>query len=137
MSEQRLPPATLVAMTSLSLIVIAGIYLAAHLPEHVPLGPAIALVAVAALLLVGNVIALRRARGFAWWRFISVGRWALLAYAVIAGLIEYVFLRDELSGGPLVVLTCALVLFALNVAVLIGFTVARFETEPQAPAEPG
>jgi peptidoglycan/LPS O-acetylase OafA/YrhL len=124
--EPRLPPVTQVGMASLALIVAGGIYLAAHLPEQVPLTPAIVLLAASALLLAGNLAALARTEGFAWRRFFEVARWALLAYVVIAGMIEYAFLRDDLSGGPLVVLTLSLVVFAVHVPVLIGFTVARY-----------
>jgi hypothetical protein len=56
----------------------------------------------------------------------AVAKWAQLAYAIIAGMIEYAFLRNNLSGGPLVVLTLSLVIFAVHVPLLIGFTVARF-----------
>jgi hypothetical protein len=125
--ERRLPPVTQLGMLSLSLIVAAVIYLSAHLPEHVSLGPAIALLAASAVLLIGNVTALRRTEGFAWRRFLEVARWALLAYSIIAGLIEYVFLRNNTSGGSLVVLTLSLVVFALTVPVLIAFTVARYD----------
>ena len=136
MSEERpLPPVTQLGMLSLSLIVAAVIYLSAHLPEHVPLGPAVVLLAASALLLIGNVVALRRTRGFAWGRFLEIGRWALLAYATIAGLIEYVFLRNNTSGGPLIVLTLSLVVFALNVPVLIAFTVARYDDPDAADAD--
>ena len=41
-------------------------------------------------------------------------------------MIEYSFLRDHLSGGPLVILTLSLVVFAVHVPMLIGFTVARY-----------
>ena len=54
-----------------------------------------------------------------------------MAYAVIAGMIEYVFLRNHLSGGPLIVLTLSLVIFAVHVPTLVGFTVARYY-EPEA-----
>jgi hypothetical protein len=128
MNERRLPPVTQVGMTSLALIVAGGIYLAAHIPNHVPLGPAIALLGASALLLVGNIAALARVQGFPWGRFFEIARWALLAYLIIAGMIEYAFLRDHLSGGPLVVLTLSLVVFAVHVPVLIGFTVARYDT---------
>ena len=50
MTERRLPPVTPLAMVSLALIVIGGIYLSAHLPKHVPLGPAVALLAASVLL---------------------------------------------------------------------------------------
>jgi len=127
MSERRLPPVTQVGMLSLSLIVAAVIYLSAHLPHHVSLGPAVALLVASALLLFGIVVALARAPGFAWGRFLEVGKWALLAYTVIAAMIEYVFLRNNTSGGPLVVLTLSLIVFALTVPVLIAFTVARYD----------
>ena len=127
MSERRLPPVTALGMLSLGLVLVGGIYLSAHLPQHVSLGPAVALLAASALVFVGNVLALSRVEGFAWARFFYVARWALLVYLIISGLIEYVFLRNHTSGGPLVVLTLSLILFAVNVPVLIGFTVARYD----------
>jgi hypothetical protein len=125
-AERRLPPVTQVGMASLALIVAGGIYLAAHLPQSVPLGPAIVLLGLSALLLAGNLISLARVRGFAWERFFQVGGWALLAYSITAGLIEYAFLRNGLAGGPLVVVTLSLVVYALHVPMLIAFTVARY-----------
>jgi hypothetical protein len=126
MSERSLPPVTQLAMLSLGLIVAGGIYLSAHLPQHVPLGPAVALLAASAVVLAVNVSLLSRVRDFNWPRFFQVGRWSLLAYVVIAGMILYVFLRNHLSGGPLVVLTLSLVVFAIHVPMLVGFTVARY-----------
>jgi hypothetical protein len=130
--EPKLPPVTQLGMLSLALIVAAGIYLSAHLPKHVPLAPAIALLGASALLLACNLLALARVRGFAWTRFFAIARWALLAYALIAGMIEYVFLRNHTSGGALVVLTLSLAVFAVHVPVLIGFTVARYEETQSA-----
>jgi len=126
-TERRLPPVTQLGMLSLGLVLVGGIYLSAHLPEHVSLGPAVGLLAASALVFAGNLLALARVKGFAWARFFAVAKWALLAYALISGMIEYVFLRNHTSGGPLVVLTLSLVLFAVNVPVLIGFTVARYD----------
>jgi hypothetical protein len=126
METRPMPPVTQVGMASLALIVAGGIYLAAHLPESVPLTPAIVLLALSALLLAGNLLSLTRVKDFAWWRFFQVGGWALLAYAITAGLIEYAFLRNGLSGGPLIVLTLSLVVYALHVPMLIAFTVARY-----------
>jgi hypothetical protein len=123
----RLPPVTALGMLSLGLVLVAGIYLSAHLPEHVSLGPAVALLAASAVVLVGNLLALSRVKGFHWQRMFEIGRWALLAYTLIAAMIEYVFLRNHTSGGPLVVLTLSLIVFAVNVPVLIGFTVARYD----------
>ena len=133
LSEDRFPPVTAIAMASLALIVAGGIYLSSHIPEHVPLGPPIALLAASALLLVANLVSLARVKGFAWNRFFEVAKWSLLAYALIAGIIEYAFLQNHLRGGTLVILTLSLVVFAVHVPTLIGFTVARFyEPEPIA-----
>jgi hypothetical protein len=126
MSERRLPPVTQVGMLSLALILAGGIYLSSHIPDHVALGPAVILLCASALLLVGNLASLARVKGFAWQRFFEIARWALLAYVIVSGMIEYAFLRDSLSGGPLVVLTLSLVVFAVHVPVLIAFTVARY-----------
>lgn len=127
----KLPPVTEIGMTSLALIVIGGIYLAAHLPEAVPLGPAIGLLAASAVLLVANLGLLARVAGFAWDRFFQVAKWALCAYAITAGLILYAFVRDHLTGAPLVVLTLSLVVYAVHVPILIAFTVARYEVRPE------
>jgi hypothetical protein len=126
MTERRLPPVTEIGMLSLALIVAGGIYLSAHLPKHVPLAPAIVLLVLSAALLVGNLVALSRVDGFAWGRFLEVGKWALLAYAITAGLIEFSFVHNDLRGGPLVVLSLSLVVYAVHVPMLIGFTVARY-----------
>ena len=134
MSERQLPPVTQLGMVSLALIVAGGIYLAAHLPQHVPLTPAIVLLAASAVLLATNLFLLSRVPGFPWDRFFEVARWALLAYVAIAGVIEYAFLRNHLKGGPLVILTLSLVVFAVHVPVLIGFTVARFHGRDPAAA---
>jgi hypothetical protein len=131
MSERRLPPVTELGMTSLALIVAGGIYLSAHLPRHVPLTPAVILLAASALLMLANMAALARVKEFDWPRFMQVARWSLLAYLVIAGLIEYAFVQNHVKGGALVVLSLSLVVFAIHVPMLVGFTVARFY-EPAA-----
>jgi hypothetical protein len=126
MNDRPLPPVTQLAMVSLGLIVAGGIYLSAHLPRHVPIGPAVALLAASAVVLAVNVFALSRVKDFAWQRFFEVGKWSLLAYVVIAGTIEYVFLQDHIRGSALVVLTLSLAVFAVHVPMLVGFTVARY-----------
>jgi hypothetical protein len=113
-------------MFSLALIVAGGIYLSAHLPKHVPLAPAIILLAASVLVMLGNMAALARVEEFDWPRFFQVARWSLLAYLVIAGLIEYAFLQNHVKGGALVVLTLSLAVFAIHVPMLVGFTTARF-----------
>ena len=135
MSERKFPPFTEVGMFSLALIVIGGIYLSAHIPQHVPLGPPTALLIASALLVAFNLFTLTRIPDFAWGRFFQVGKWALLAYLVTAGLIEYAFLRNHLRGGPLVILTLSLLVYAVQVPAMIAFTVARYDTPGGAEAE--
>jgi hypothetical protein len=128
-----MPPVTEVGAASMISIAAGVIYTAAYLPKHAPLGVPIALLVVAAALQVVNAVLLSRIPGFAWFRFVQVAKWALLAYAVIAGMIEYAFLYDHTRGSQLAVLTLMLALFMLNVPVLIAFTVARYENT-SAPA---
>ena len=135
MTERKFPPFTEVGMFSLALIVIGGIYLSAHIPQHVPLGPPTALLIASALLVAFNLFTLTRIPNFAWGRFFQVGKWALLAYLVTAGLIEYAFLRNHLRGGPLVILTLSLLVYAVQVPAMIAFTVARYDTPGGAEAE--
>ncbi len=124
---RKLPPVTEIGMVSLALIVTGGIYLASHIATHVSLGPAVALLVASAALLVGNMIALSRVRDFAWATFFSVARWALLAYVITAGLIGYAFIVNHIPNGPLTVLVLSLVIYAVHVPMLIGFTVARYD----------
>jgi hypothetical protein len=126
--DRRLPPVTEIGAASMIAIAAGVIYNASYLPKQAPLGVAVGLVVVAAALQLVNAFLLFRIRDFAWERFFQVGRWALLAYAVIGGMIEYAFVFDRTRGTPLLVLTLMLVLFMLNVPVLIAFTVARFQT---------
>jgi len=126
--QRRLPPVTELSVAALLLVVIGGIDLAAHLPQAVPLGLPFGLLAASAVLLIVNVVALTRVRDFAWGTFRRVAGWALLAYAVIAGMLEYVFLYDHTHGGPLVVLTLSLLVYAVDIPLLLAFSVARYQT---------
>jgi hypothetical protein len=127
MSEQRLPPVTELGVVSMALIVAGGISIAAKLPGEVPLTLPILFLAASSLVMAANLIALARTPGFNWDAFFGVAKWALVAYAVIAGMLEFVFLHNGTSGGVLVVLTLSLVVYAVHVPLLIGFTVARYE----------
>jgi hypothetical protein len=134
MTERKYPPFTELGMVSLALIVIGGIYLSSHIPQHVSLGLPIALLIASAAVMTVNLILLRLVPGFAWQRFFQVAKWALAAYLFTAAMIEYAFLRNHLKGGPLVILTLSLIVYAVQVPALIAFTVARFDatSSPQA-----
>jgi hypothetical protein len=132
-APQKLPPVTEFAVAALLFVVIGGIDLAAHLPEHVPLVIPFALLGASGLMIIAAIASLSRVHAFAWRTFFRVFGWALLAYVVIAGMLEYVFLYDGTSGGPLVVLSLSLLVYGLVVPLLLAFSVARYQP-PDAPA---
>lgn len=126
--DTRLPPIQQIAIATIVLIVIGGIDIASYLPRHAPQGPTIALLAAAAALLALNATLLARISPFNWRLFRQVAGWALLAYVVIGGMLEYVFVYDHTRGSQLVILTGMLAVFMLNIPLLLGFCVARFQT---------
>ena len=130
--RRRLPRVAELAVGSMALVIVGGIWMAAHLPAHPPLGPALGLLLGGVALLLAAVALLVRVRPFAWERFLLVARWALLAYVVIAGLLGLVFVKDGTRGAPLALLLGMLAVFALDVPVTIGFTVARYQELEQA-----
>lgn len=81
----RLPPFAALAVASISAMLIGGIDLAARVPGHPPLTVPAVLVAAGGVLTVVDLALLARVRSFAWGTFFLVLRWALVAYAVIAG----------------------------------------------------
>jgi hypothetical protein len=91
-----------------------------------PLGIATALLCIAAVLLIAAGALLAGLRSFSWSTFRNVFKWALLAYAITSGMIEFAFVRDHTRGSSLIVVTLMLVIFALSVPTTIAFTVARF-----------
>jgi hypothetical protein len=125
--DRKVPPVTEIGAVSLAAVVVGVIYNASYLPKHAQTGVAVAILAVAVALLLVNVFLLTRIHEFAWARFRQVAGWALLAYVIIGGMIEYAFVYDHTRGTQLVILTCMLALFVLNVPVLIAFTVARYQ----------
>jgi hypothetical protein len=129
-ADRRFPPVAEMAVASMALVIVGGIYLASHLPHPVSLGPAVGLLAVAGALLLADVFVVSRLRDFAWPVFFRVAGWSSLAYVVIAGLLEFVFVLDHTRGASLVVLTFSLVVFALDIPLLMAFSVARYQ-EPE------
>jgi hypothetical protein len=130
-AERPLPPIQQIAVATIVLIVIGGVYTAAHLPRHVPQGPTVALLAGAGFLLAVNVILLARIEHFAWGVFRLVTAWVFAAYVVIAGMLEYVFVYDHTRGTQLLILTLMLAVFAVDIPLLLGFSVARYQ-DPEA-----
>ena len=124
---RRLPPVIELAVGTMALVIVGGIYLAAYLPRQTPLALPIAVLVVAVALLAANVVALSRVRPFAWRTFFVVWRWAMLAYLVIAGMLVFVFVRDGTPRTLLVMLTLMLAVFAADIPLLFAFSVARYQ----------
>jgi hypothetical protein len=121
------PPAAELVTVSLALIVVGGIYMAAHFPSPPPLAIPIVLLVASVALLGAAMVLIAQRRGFAWATFSQVGRWALLAYVISAGMIEFAFVRNHATGAPLLVVSLMLVMFAVDVPVIIAVTVARYQ----------
>ena len=139
--QADLPPVARLATVTLILVVVGGVYLAATVNRSASLTPALVLAVAATLVLVVNVILLARIREFAWGTFRQVAGWALLAYLVIAGILEFVFVYDHTPGHELALFTAMLVLFAVDVPLLLAFSVARYQpvgpsSGDVAPASP-
>jgi hypothetical protein len=127
------PPITAVLVVSMAMVIAGGIYLAAYLPKQAPLPLPIALVTVGVVLFGLAAVMLSRLGEFAWHRFFQVGGWALLAYLVIVGMLEFVLVVDQTRGALLALLTVILLIFALDIPLLLGFSVARFQETTCSP----
>ena len=130
--DHQFPKAVEVVTVSLAAVVVGGVWFGAHATSRPPLGlPTVMLIVGAVLLLIGFMMIVRVV-GFSWDTFVRVGRWALLAYVIAAGMIEFAFVRNHTRGAPLAVVTGMLIVFALDVPFLIATTVARYEESPVA-----
>ena len=125
-ADRPYPPIGWLSTSALACVVVGGIILASYAPRVAPLPLATALLCVAAVLLAAAGTLLARLHAFSWKTFVNVFKWALLAYAITSGMIEFAFVRDHTRGASLVLVSLMLVIFALSVPTTIAFTVARF-----------
>jgi hypothetical protein len=126
-TERKFPPIAEICVLVLALMVIGGVYVAAHLPSHVSLALPTILSALAGTLWVINAALLSRIPDFAWNSFFKVARWTLLAEGAVAAMLEYVFVFDGTRGSVLFLMSSALVIFVLDLSLLFGFSVAQFQ----------
>lgn len=124
---RELPPVAEVALASMVLVIVGTIYLAANIANDPSLVVPIVLDVIAAVLLLSAGFIVGRIDHFARRTFHVVGRWALLGYLVIAGMIELVFIRDHTPGAQLATLSVGLVIFVLSVTLILAFSVARYQ----------
>ena len=126
-NEEKLPPVSELAIATMVFVVSGGIYMAGHIPNDVPTLLPTVLTAVAAVILVANVVMLARVKRFAWPVFKQVAGWSLAGYGVISALLLWVFIRDDIPGDVMTLLAASLVIFAVNIPLLFGFSVARYQ----------
>jgi hypothetical protein len=129
-SGRKFPPISEIAVLTLALVVVGGTFIAAHIPKEVPLLLPTILAVAAAVLLLFNVYLTSTLKDFAWGVFKLVFAWSLAAYAVIAGLLMFVFIRDDIPGDVMTFLISMLVIYAINIPLLFAFSVARYQ-EPE------
>jgi hypothetical protein len=125
--DVRRPPIWECGVASLALVVISVIYLASYLPGKPSTLPVYVMLAAASALVVAQLVLIGGLSSFSRSSFHAVAGWALVAYIVIGGMIEYVFLRNHTRGEELALLTWGLALFVLDVPLILGFSVARFQ----------
>lgn len=126
-AEQKFPKAVEAVVLSLAAVVVGGVWLGSHATERPPLALPTVLLVIAAVLLLAGIVMVTRVPGFSWDTFVRVGRWALLAYVIAGGMIEFAFVHNDTRGAPLAVVTGMLVLFAVDVPFIIATTVARYQ----------
>jgi len=125
--QAELPPVMPIAIVTLALIVSGGVVVAAQYGRPAHLTIPTVLLSLAGLLLVVNAVLIARIKAFAWPVFFRVLGWALLAYAVIAGILEYVFIYDHTPARLLTLFTVMLVMFAIDVPLMLSYSVARWQ----------
>ncbi len=126
-TKKSLPPITLLCVISMAFVIGAGVYMVSEIPFSPNYAVVFLLVGVSLLVFIAIIGLLVKIDTFNWRVFFQVVKWTLAAYAVISGVLIYVFIFDKMSGKSLGLLIAALVLFALNVPVNIAFTVARYQ----------
>jgi hypothetical protein len=134
--ERRLPPISELCIVTMSLVIVGGVYVAGHLPDSVPMTLPVALLIAAAAVLAVNLVLLSKAKDFDWATFWLVARWSFAAYLVIAGMLEYIFLRNNTPDDVMLVLSGMLAVYAVDIPLLFGFSVARYQEPSAAPARP-
>jgi len=129
LNGRKMPPVAWCSSAALVLVIVGGIDLASYAPRHAPLTLPTVLLVAAALFTALSLALLSRVSDFGWSTFRKVFRWALLAYVIVASMIEYAFVIDHVRGRSLLVVTLMLAIFAFSVPMNIAYTTARFAEE--------
>ncbi len=130
--EAQLPPVGVVGVLALALAISGASYLSSSLPQEPPFAPAIALLVAAAAAVIFNVVSLALVRDFAWRTFFAVGRWTLLGYGLIAALLMFIFIHNNIPDRQLALLIATLAVGAVDIPMVLAFSVARHYTNEKA-----
>ena len=130
----RLPEPNLISVASVVLVFFTIGTIVSYLPHKAPLGATVTLVGLALAAFLLAVLRLVTGRTYAWQSFFLVARPAFFAVSAAAGFIEFAFLYDHMRGSSLAIGTTGLALVALNLPLVLGYSVARHEPEPVAGA---
>lgn len=101
---------------------IMGAYLPRDVPLAWPIGFLIASVAFTAA-----AMALLSRRRLAWGLFFAVVKWVLAVTSVFSSTAILLFFLNDIPGRTMAVMSAVLILTAVNLPLLIGFSVARHE----------
>jgi hypothetical protein len=129
-----LPPPNAFAIVTLMLVLGAVGTLASYLPFNAPLEVTLPLIELALVVYAAAVWRLFATRTYAWSTFFGVARPTFYAAGTAAVIIELAFYYDKTGGRSLAILSTALALIVLDLALLLGYSVAR--NEPIAEPEP-
>lgn len=124
--DRPYPPIAWLSVGALASIIVGGIVMASYAPRVAPLAISWTLMALGVALVISAYVALSRVKVFSWTTFRNVLKWALLAYVIEAGVIEFAFVHMHTRGKPLIIVSVMLVIFATSVPTTIAFTVARY-----------
>ncbi len=101
--------------------------MAAYLPDEPPLSWPAAFLTASVLLLAAAALFLQRRPRFAWRLFWSVARWVFVGTLIFSATAVFVFVYDGTRGPTLAIMAAVLVLTAIDIPLLIAFSVARHE----------
>lgn len=127
MKERKMPPVNLIGTVALGFAIAGVTYLTSTLPEEPPFTPAIVLLALATAAVIANAITLARIQDFAWRIFFVVGGWTLLGYGLISGLLMFILIYNHLPAQQLAFQIATLCLLAVDVPMMLAFSVARYQ----------
>ena len=125
--DRRLPPVDWVGTLALVCVVAGGIWLVSVMPGGGSMVPGVALLIAGGVFLLTALAMLSRVRPFAWRTFRVVAGYGFLAYLVLASVVAFAFVLDDLTGAQMAVMFSMLGAFAVIVPLLLGFGVARYQ----------